>query len=64
MQNLRTYFVTKMINVFAISYDRNFNVTLSNDFVSFEQQGSGILEIVDDINASPFISIFFPLASL
>ena len=32
---LLRYFSTKNINVFALFEDRNFNVTLANDFVKF-----------------------------
>ena len=42
MQKLLTFFqqkIKKNINVFAIFQDRNFTVTLANNFVKFEQLG-------------------------
>ena len=35
MQKLLTFFSAKNINVFAILQDRNFNVTLANNFINF-----------------------------
>ena len=35
MQKLHTFFSAKNINVFAILQDRNFNVTLANNFIKF-----------------------------
>ena len=42
MQKLLTFF-SKNISVYAIFNDQSFNDTLSNDIVSFEQLGPGIL---------------------
>ena len=38
MQKLLTFF-SKHISVYAISNDQNFNDTLTNDIISFEQLG-------------------------
>ena len=40
MQKLLTFF-NKNIRVYAIFNDKNFNDTLTNDIVSFEQLGQG-----------------------
>ena len=39
-------FSAKNINIFAIFQDGNFNVTLANNFLSFEQMGPGLVQIV------------------
>ena len=39
MQKLLTFLVSKNISVYAIINDQNFNDTLTNDIVSFEQLG-------------------------
>ena len=41
MQKLLTFFSTKNIGVFEILKFENFNETLTNDVVSFEQPGPG-----------------------
>ena len=41
MQKLLTFFFSKNISAFAIFNDQNFNDTLTNDIVSFEQLGPG-----------------------
>ena len=43
MQKLHTFFAAKNINVFAIFQDRNFNVSLANILLSFEQLGPSVL---------------------
>ena len=42
MQKLLTFF-SKNINIYVIFNDQSFNDTLTNDIVSFEQLGPGIL---------------------
>ena len=42
MQKLLTFF-SKNISVYAIFNDQSFNDTLTNDSVSFEQLGPGVL---------------------
>ena len=45
MQKLNSHFCSKKISMlFAIFQDRNFNVTLANNFVKFEQLGSEIIQ--------------------
>ena len=46
MQKLLSFFSAKNTNVFAIFQDRNFNVTLANNFLSFEHLGPELLTIV------------------
>ena len=41
MQKLLTYIFSKIISVYAIFDDQNFNNTLTNNIVSFEQLGPG-----------------------
>ena len=43
MQKLLTFFFSRNINVYAIFNDQNFNDTLTNDILSFEQPGPGVL---------------------
>ena len=43
MQRLLTVFFSKYISVYAIFNDQSFNDTLTNDIVSFEQLGPGVL---------------------
>ena len=40
---LLTFFLSKNISVYAIFNDQNFNNTLTNDIVSFEQLGPGFV---------------------
>ena len=44
LQKLLTFFFSKIISVLAIINDQSFNDTVTNDIVSFEQLGSGILK--------------------
>ena len=47
MQKLLTFFFfSKNINVYAIYNDQSFNDTLTNNIVSFEQQGPDILKYI------------------
>ena len=43
MQKLLTFFSAKDINVSAMFQDRNFNVTLANNFVKFWTAGPWII---------------------
>ena len=43
IQKLHTFFFSKGISVHAIFDDQNFNDTLTNDIVSFQQLGPGHL---------------------
>ena len=41
-----SHFFSKNISVYAICYDQSFNDALTNDIISFEQLGPGILWVV------------------
>ena len=43
MQKLLTFFFSKNIRIYAIFNDQSFNDMLTNDIVSFEQLGPGLL---------------------
>ena len=43
MQKLLTFFFSKNSSIYAIFNDKIFNDTLTNDIVSFEQLGPGLL---------------------
>ena len=43
MEKATHIFSAKNMNVFAIFQDRNFNVTLANNFKCFEQMGPSVL---------------------
>ena len=49
MQKLLTFFFSKTFSIYAIFNDPNFNHTLTNHIVSFEQLGSDLLKLFQHI---------------
>ena len=57
LQKLLTFFFSKKLQHIRVSLDVNFNESLTNDVVSFEQLGPGVF-VSSVTRACPFIHVF------
>ena len=59
-KNVSSFFSSKNITVYAIYNDQSFNDTLTNDIVSFEQLGPGVIFscTVDGFSIYVFVFLF------